>query len=165
MERAKKLLAAGIAIGAVVFSLSFGFMFTAHADATCMTAEQKAANVGDGDVAEPNGWYTKLSLSLCGNNGEVWAEVKNEFTLFPASVIVYVYLYSSDTYQDSYTNMTLENRNYISDLNIGKTVEARVSTNGEQKYWKARAYYNVDNKGWKNQVTDTLLLDAQGLPL
>lgn len=51
---------------------------------------------------------TNLSLAIGGCNGEVWAEVKNEFTLFPSTVWVYVELYSSDTYQEFYSTMTLE---------------------------------------------------------
>lgn len=88
--------------------------------------------------------------------------MKNDFTLFPATVIVIVELYSSDTYYESYTQMTLTSRNTIDDLNMGNTIKAEASTGGVQKYWQARMRYKIDNKAWEERVTDSLLYDANG---
>lgn len=118
----------------------------------------------DYDSSEPTtrGIYTALSLSINGADGKVWATVKNDFTLFPATVIVIVELYSSDTYYESYTQMTLTSRNTIDDLNMGNTIKAEASTGGVQKYWQARMRYKIDNKAWEERVTDSLLFDANG---
>lgn len=115
------------------------------------------------DGVELYGVYTKIKLYMEGGNGEVWAVAKNTFTLFPSKVHVYVYLYSSDTYQEDYNNMTLMAKNYIDDLNIGKSVEARASTGGVAKYWRARISYRVDGKDLKELETDTFLADADGI--
>jgi len=108
------------------------------------------------------GIYTALSLSINGGDGKVWATVKNDFTLFPATVIVVVELYASDTYHEDYRQMTLISRNTTGDLNIGKTISAEASTEGVQRYWQARMRYKIDNKAWEERVTDSLLCDADG---
>lgn len=113
--------------------------------------------------ATPYGIYTRITLSLDGGNGEMWATAKNKLTIFPATVKVVVELYSSYTYQESYTNMTLVCKNNIDDLDMNSSIEARSSTNGEQKYWKARVYYKVDSNDWQELVTDTGLFDANGV--
>ena len=113
----------------------------------------------------PYGLFTNLTLSIDGGDGKVWATAKNKFTLFSASIPVVVEIYSSDTYQESYTNMTLESRNYINNLKMGQTVTATASTNGQQKYWKGRMYFNIDNKGWDEDVTTTWLCDPNGFPI
>lgn len=111
--------------------------------------------------AEPR-LLTRLSLTLGALNGEVYARVKNEFTLGFAVVQVYAQLYSSYTYQSSYTSMTLESQAYIADLNIYETLRTASPINGEQKYWMARAYYKIDNGDWKERVTGVYLIDANG---
>lgn len=58
--------------------------------------------------------------------------------------------------------MTLTSRNTIDDLNIGNTLVAEASTGGVQKYWQARMRYKVDNRSWKEEVTDSLLIDGDG---
>lgn len=111
------------------------------------------------------GLFTSLTLSIDGGNGEIWADVYNSITIFPAVVYVIVQLYSSDTYQESYQNMNLVSANSINDLNMGQTLTTRVSTNGEQKYWKARMYYRMDSKDWVEKVTKTMLFSADGMYL
>ena len=108
---------------------------------------------------------TKLMLYSWGEDGQIWAQVKNQFTLFPSVIIVYVELYSSTTYQESYTAMELEGREYIADLNMGETIEVSASTGGEQKYWMARARYKFDDRDWVEKTTDALLYSAAGVCL
>lgn len=106
--------------------------------------------------------FTTLGLTIGALNGEVYARVKNEFTLGFAVVQVYAQLYSSYTYQSSYTSMTLESQAYIADLNINETIRTSAPINGEQKYWMARAYYKVNDGDWKDKVTNVWLIDANG---
>lgn len=119
------------------------------------------ANAEESEI-EPLGIYTKMTLSINGGNGQVWATAKNVFTLFPATVQVYVEIYYSYEYQESYTNMTLAERNYIYDLDQGKTIQAVGNTNGQTMYWQARARYKADSADWKELVTSTLLYDGDG---
>lgn len=150
------LLSAGTVIGVGALS--------AKAEASSeQEIEMELINATTGGEVEPYGLFTNLTLSMDGENGEVWAKVKNTFTLFPATVYVYVELYSSFTYQDSYLNMQLMSKNYTKDLDMNNSIEARASTNGEQKYWKARMYFKIDKDDWKDRMTDTYLLDKNGL--
>ena len=71
-------------------------------------------------------------------------------------------LYSSTTYQESCNNMTFAGSNYIDDLNMYQSIEILSSINGEQKYWKAKVRYKLDNKEWKSQETRTILVSADG---
>lgn len=129
--------------------------------ASFTVAEAKSAEYAAN--AEVNrGLITNLTLGMHGEDGRIWAQVKNEFTLFPSVIIVYVELYSSKTYQESYTAMELEGRKYIADLNMGETLELSVPTGGEQKYWMARARYKFDARDWVEKTTDALLYSAAG---
>ena len=110
----------------------------------------------------PMALLVKLSLSIDSGNGQVWATAKNEFTLFPGTVQVYVELYSSLTYQESYETMQFESGHYIGDLDQGETLTTYASTNGVQKYWQARLYSKIDNGSWNNKTTNVLLIDGEG---
>ena len=125
------------------------------------TLETTAVSVDETAEAEPR-LFTLLSLNIGAENGEVWAAVKNEFTLGFSTVRVYVQLYSSYTYKESYTNMTFESQTYIEDLNIGETVRTAASTNGEQKYWMARARYRINSGDWEEKVSSLWLIDGDG---
>ncbi len=109
------------------------------------------------------GLYTDLQFSLRGENGEVFASVKNKFTLFPSTVTVHAELYRSDTYEDDIANMTLASSSYIYDLDQGETIVASASTDGKPSYWKARAYYKVDNKSWRESLSGTVFFDGSGV--
>lgn len=117
------------------------------------------------DVAVPLSLITKLELTIDGGNGQVWAIAHNKISIFASSVPVVVEIYSSDSYQESYKDMTLESREYINHLKSGQSITATASTNGQQKYWKGRMYFNIDNKGWSEEVTSTWLCDAKGYPV
>ncbi len=108
------------------------------------------------------GLYTDLQFSLRGENGEVFASVENKFTLFPSTVTVNLELYRSEGLKESVSEMTLVSSNYIHDLDQGETIVASASTEGRQSYWKARAYYKVDNKPWRESFSETLRFNGLG---
>ncbi len=108
------------------------------------------------------GIYTSLSLSINGGDGKVWATVKNDVTIFPATVMVVVELYCSDVYEENHENMTVVARSASMDLNMGETLVAEGSTNGEDKYWQGRMRYKIDEKSWESKDTGTFHLDENG---
>lgn len=153
MKKTKKFLALFfIAILAVLFACPF------------MASKKSAIAYASGDDEEvsPYGLYTTISLKIDGENGYIIATAKNDFTLFSSKVEVYIYLYSCYTYRDSHTEMVLVQQDYISDLNMGKSISVSASTNGEQKYWQARMRYKVDKKNWAEKHTDTFYYKADG---
>ena len=114
------------------------------------------------EEVEPTGWFTMIALSVYGGNGMVMADVKNAFTLFPATVKVYVELYYSYDFQEDYKCMTHAARGYTEDLDMGKTISVNASTEGETRYWKGRTYYQKDGDEWIEKLTDTVLIDGYG---
>ena len=127
-----------------------------------MGATANAATANPSPDADPLGLVTKITLQIGASNGEVWADAHNDFTLGKSTVQVYVFLYSSPTYQESYTEMTLENQKFVSDLDIYQSVRTSAPINGVQRFWKARAMYKLDNKDWVYKETVALLIDADG---
>lgn len=151
-------------LGALLAFACAAFCFAGVASFT--VAEAKSVeHAADAEVEAERGIATSLTLDIGGENGQIWAKVKNQFTLFPSVIAVYVELYSSKTYQESHTAMELEGRKYIADLNMGETLELSVSTGGEQKYWMARARYKFDDRDWVEKTTDALLYSAAGVCL
>lgn len=135
---------------------------TVLAETDLETLEQSTTeNALVDETAEPL-LFTSLTISLNGGDGKVWATVKNEFTLFPSTVLVIVQLYYSYTYCESYTDMVLISENSSTDLDIGKTVIAEASTDGEQKYWMGRMRYKIDGGSWKEKTVGVLLYSADG---
>lgn len=124
--------------------------------------EAVAVHEEEQPVAELQGLYVDLSLTLTNEGDMICAIAKNEFTLFPSTVRVIVELYSSEEYYDLYADMTLESRNTISDLNIGKSISASSSTDGRQLWWRARMRYKKDNDDWKEVITNAYLYDKDG---
>ena len=114
------------------------------------------------EASETRGLLTRLTLTSGGGDGIVWAKVKNNFTLFPSVIIVYLELYSSYEYTEDYTEMTCVKRVMIADLNQGETLETSAPTNGEQKYWCARMNYKFDQRDWAEKFTPIFLRDAAG---
>ena len=152
-------------LGALLAFACAACCFAGVASFTTVAAAKSAEYAADAEVEAERGLITNLTLGMHGEDGRIWAQVKNEFTLFPSVIIVYVELYSSKTYQESYTAMELEGREYIADLNIGETLELSVSTGGEQKYWMARMRYKFDDRDWVEKTTDALLYSAAGVCL
>ena len=133
--------------------------------AYAQTAEERGGEAVE-DVDADSGiearLFTNLTLSIGGSNGEVWAEVRNDFTLGFATVMVYVELYSSASYYESHTNMRLENRTFTSDLNIFQTVGVSAPTGGVQRYWLARMRFKINSGEWEDRVTNAWLFDGDG---
>lgn len=121
-----------------------------------------AATTNPDPDAQPLGLYTKISIALGSTGTTMWAKAHNDFTLGSSTIQVYVELYSSLTYQESYKDMTLESRRYSGDLNINQTLETTAPINGVQRYWRARVYYKFDKKDWVSLETETCLVDVNG---
>lgn len=126
--------------------------------------EKKSAPAAESidEVVQPTGLFTNLSLSINCGMGEVWATVKNSFTLFPATVTVYVELYNSTEFEESYKDMNFVGREFIQDLNINQTLQISAPTKGEMRYWQARMYFKVDRRDWQEKMTSTVLIDGDG---
>lgn len=139
----------------IVYNGKVSKAYTEQADNLVYSSENKKVST--------LGLYTKLTFSLGGGNGQVWFSAKNKFTLFPATVIVYLELYNSDTYQENYSDMTLVATNYTADLDQGKTLTAIYQTNGKQSYWKARTSYKIDNNDWQEFISETVLFNEHGV--
>ena len=103
-----------------------------------------------------------LKLSINGGDGKVWATVRNDWAWFAPTVVVVVYLYSSDTYTESYLNMNMESSNEIGDLNMGKSITTEAPTGGVEKYWLARTRYKINNGEWKTKDTGVCRLGPSG---
>lgn len=135
----------------VALSLSWLLMLS-----SVLTAKAKEEKV------EPYGVYTNINLDISGNNGEIFATAKNKFTLGNSTIIVDLFLYSSTTYSEDYNQMKLESYRNTPDLDQGKTLEVRASTNGEQKYWRAVMRYKFDSRDWVERQTRTVLFNGYG---
>lgn len=103
-----------------------------------------------------------LSLSINCGDGKVWATVKNDYTIFPGTVIVIVQLYYSDYYAESYKDMILASVNTIADLNMGSTISTEASTDGVEKFWLARMRYKIDSNSWSSRQTGAIRVSAEG---
>ncbi len=164
--KAKNLKLAIIAVIFItVLTSSFIGIINSH-KVYAATAENELinydTNIEELNDVEPYGVFTSLSISINGGNGKVWATVKNDFTLFPATVIVVVMLYSSESYTESYESMDLVSTNTTNDLNMGKTVSTEASTGGVAKYWIARMRYKIDSKSWASKATEVCKIGADG---
>ncbi|MCM1439744.1 MAG: hypothetical protein NC131_11185 [Roseburia sp.] len=152
-------------IGAILLSTLVLFMVASNSyTASANTETDKGENVvmSLNEEVEPYGLFTNLSLSINGGDGKVWATVRNDFTLLPSTVNVIVQLYCSSTYQEDYNNMTLIAYNSILDLDMGKTIVAEASTNGEEKFWIARMRYRIDSQAWKEDIVGPARYNANG---
>lgn len=116
----------------------------------------------DSDVVA-KGLFAVIKLDLVGDsNGTICATASNTFTLFPSTIPVTVELYYSSTYQTDYTNMTLVSSHSTHDLDMGSSIIAASSTNGEARYWYARAKYRVDDGEWSYLTAGPEYYDANG---
>ncbi len=157
----RKILLIGIILGIVLSMLLINNAFFVKADTNYNERSIiNNDNMNEGSVTR--GIYTALSISIDGGDGAVWATVRNDLTIFPSTVIVYVELYSSTNYCESYKDMHLEVMNSTGDLNMGQSISARASINGVEKYWQGRMRYKVDSGSWKEEITGTVHFDANG---
>ena len=159
MKRMKKVI---IAVMAVMLTAVQSVAFASCGNKTADSGSEKKTSVMEENGA-PLGIYTDLQFALNGENGTVTASVKNKFTLFPSTVTVNLELYRSQKYEDNVSAMTLVASNYIYDLDQGETLTAKASTDGRKSYWKAKASYKVDNKSWKQEYSETVFLDENGI--
>ncbi len=164
MSRSQKML--GVLLACVIACAAlFGWMLArdkvnANAEETAgFTFEIPVDIETDSDRA--GSLYITLTIGGTGN-GFVWARARNVLTVVPSTLWVYVELYSSTTYQESYTTMTLEYRESTRDLNQGESIGVSVSTNGQSLYWQARARYKFQEDDWKSMTTSTFHCDANG---
>ena len=137
-----------------------GSSLSAGADTNENESEYSVTNA-DNDQSV-YGLYTSLSLSLNGGDGKVWATVRNDVTLLPATVNVIVQLYCSDTYQEDYKDMDLIAYNSTTDLDMGQSIVATASTDGQEKFWLGRMRYRVDNGKWEEDVLGPARCSANG---
>lgn len=158
MEKKIKVLTTNILLIVIVLICSLS-IFVSNSN---IVANADVIDSEGNQEAEPLGLMTKLSIQLGSSDGNVWASVRNDFTLGKSVIEVYVELYSSYTYQDSYRNMMLENKNYIGDLDIYKTISTSAPINGVQSYWRGRLHYRMDKKDWVSKETTTYLVNVNG---
>lgn len=141
--------------------------FLGFAPQTAIAMEEKTIEnddyIGYNENAEPCALYVKVVVSIDGANGEVWSIAQTTTAIFASSIYVTLELYSSDEYQDAYTNMTLEKRVSTNNLAKGESIKAVMPTNGAQKYWRGRMYYKADSGKWKYGETNTWLFDQNGI--
>ncbi len=115
--------------------------------------------------ASTRGLFTSLSLGIKGGESKIRVSVKNDFTLFPATVYVIVELYCSLDYQEKHENMKLVAITSTMDLNMGDTIYVEAPTGGVEQYWQGRMRYKIDSKGWEERNTGTVKYSATGEPL
>ncbi len=127
-----------------------------------MGTTASAATSNTSPDAEPLGLTTRISLHIGSDGTNVWVRAHNDFTLGPSTIPVYVYLYSSTSYQEDISNMALFARNYTGDLNLNQTIETSYPIYGEERYWRGRAMFRLDNKDWQTIETLTYLVGADG---
>lgn len=147
-----------VSVFAAAASFLVGATFLCGRTQVSASADEVAGSEEIVETAEEittRGIYTSLSLSIEGGNGKVWATVKNDITLFPSTVMVIVELYCSDVYEENHENMKVVSRVASLDLNMGETLVAEGSTNGEEKYWQGRMRYKVDEGDWEAKDTGT----------
>lgn len=152
-----------------VFSATIALCLGVMANTTVQTDNGRYA-VGNVSVSEQEdsdvvarGLFAVITIDLDGDsNGTVSATASNTFTLFPSTIPVTVELYYSSTYQTDYTNMTLVSSHSTHDLDMGSSIFAVSSTNGEARYWYARAKYKIDDGEWRYLTAGPEYYDANG---
>lgn len=161
MQTKLKLLGLGL-IAIIMCIVILGIVpVTAMAETTTDEIDNSLF-INDYDV-EPYALFVSVSVAIDGANGEVWAAAQTKSAIFAKAIYVVLELYSSDTYQDSYLNMTLEKRVSTANLAKGDIIKAVMPTNGVQKYWRGRMYYKADSANWKYAETSTALFDPNGI--
>lgn len=164
MKRTKILRNIMLAVfAALFFVLISGAIMVKPYSAYAQTEEEANQTTDAGEEGTPSErLFTQLSISINCGDGKVWATAKNDFTLFPSTVVVIVQLYSSDTYAESYEQMTLVSANSTSDLDMGNTITTEASTGGVEKFWLARMRYKIDNGSWEYRQTAACRISGSG---
>lgn len=160
MQTKLKLFSMGLVAVIMCIALLTITPITGYAEENSIVAEDYASNE---NIAEPYALFVDVVVAIDGGNGEVWSAAQTKSAIFATTIKVVLELYSSDTYQDSYLNMTLEKRVSVDNLKKGEIIKAVMPTNGVQKYWRGRMYYKADSADWKYGETPTVLYDANGI--
>ena len=147
----------------MTFALFF-MLFPSLGMAAASAEREQNANVTTKEQSynEARGLFAILDIFIDSDGDHILGRVKNTFTLFPSTIVVYLELYSSEVYTEDHTQMTLEGNNMTYDLNQGEVLEVRASTGGRQKYWKARMRYQFDDRDWVEDETRSILYSADG---
>lgn len=111
------------------------------------------------DTAEPQ-MLTTVSVKTRADSEYVYAVAKNTFTLFISTVPVDIYLYSSVTYTDDISQMTLEATAHTGDLDVNKEITCK-ALHTEQKYWVAHCVFKTDSKT-KTATSYPVLYSVEG---
>ncbi|MDE7215772.1 MAG: hypothetical protein K2O08_03090 [Clostridia bacterium] len=158
MVKSKKKVLLTILLALSILMLCFACCFINDNTANAETNEELNYN-------QTRGLVTRISIDIGSYGDSIWARACNDFTLGFSTIQVYVYLYSSPTFQYTYRNMKLEAIDYIADLNIGKKLEVTAPIDGVERYWRARVKYRMDNKDWVEEETQSYLVNADGMLL
>ena len=156
MKQIKKRICTLLAFCLLFSSMGFCLGMSAPTDRADRSMEVCSSGVSE------RGLFTLIQIVLEGEDGKITARAINRFTLFPSVVSVYVELYCSDTYQGSFLTMDLVAWDHIDDLDQGHELSVTVPTNGEHKYWCARARYKFDNRDWVEKLTPVYLRNGKG---
>ncbi len=155
-----------ISLGLIAVILCVAFLslapITGYAEESSVAAKGDEFANND-NAAEPYALFVDVAVALNGDNGEVWAAAQTKAAIFATTIYVVLELYSSDTYQDSYTNMKLEGRVHSQNLKKGEIIKVVIPTNGKEMYLRGRMYYKADSADWKYVETSTELFDANGI--
>lgn len=151
-----------VTLAAACIIRSDTFSASAEADDGYTDAEDWGSMADDADSEIMPLLFTTLNLGLNGENGVITAIVSNAFTLFPSTVYVVVLLYSSDTYCETYTEMTLTASNSTKDLNMGNTISCSASTEGRTRFWLARMRWSSDASTWKEKSLGPVKYNGAG---
>lgn len=160
MKIIKKL---GIWILAVSFCVAVGSM-SANKPVlvNAQTNEEFVAVASENNEIKPMALINNMTVSIHADSSYVWAEAKNDFTFPLAKVYTQVKLYSSQTYTEDVSKMTLEAQTSIADLDTGKSIIAKKAINGRQLYWRAEMIYQTDKGPLNDKQTDTWHISANG---
>ena len=161
MQTKLKIVCLGLVATIVCAAVLAGAPLTAFAMEE--SQDENIDNIANYENVEPLALFVDVVLAIGGENGEVYSAAQTQIAIFATTIYVVLELYSSDTYQEAYTNMTLEKRVASNNLKKGEIIKASVPTNGVQKYWRGRMYYRADSGNWKFGETDTVLFDANGI--
>lgn len=128
----------------------------AHAD----EGSQYDTVVSNSSESAQRGLIAFIDLGISGKDGRIYADAYNKSTLGLSTIRVYVQLYRSETYQESYENMTFLGQAYDNDLDMFETLTFHAPTDGKTFYWQARMRYRMDNNEWVSVTTGPLLYDG-----
>ena len=150
-------------ISVLFLTLICGFTFAVVGVANTVCEKKDDVVVAEAqaiDTESPDGLLADIRASILSDGTAVYGQARNHFTLFPAVIETYVYLYSSTTYTEDISLMTLEGQNYVGDLDMGQTLIAWSYFNGRSLYWRAEVVYKMDSNPWKSIETETVFINA-----